>query len=255
MNITDGEGDAVTNPSAHILDAPEIVRLRAELDRLREDLAVNAQMLARQCDLARQAEHECYRLEAEVGRLKAELMECPTCGGTGAMEVCVGVLPPDGQEITEFETCAECGGNGKSGYARLAAELDRMAVFCPTHARDYTITYGSHDTVSPPPREYARLRAEAAMTKDEALAWASKTMNARLREARQTGNDHDYDEAMESCIDTLSARVRELEGRTCETCAYTMRYREDESPNCTNIPGNYDCGVFGNTCGAWRKKP
>ena len=43
-----------------------------------------------------------------------------------------------------------------------------------------------------------------------ALAFADKTMNQRLREARATGTDHDYDAAMESCIDTLAAAVRDL---------------------------------------------
>jgi acyl-coenzyme A thioesterase PaaI-like protein len=48
------------------------------------------------------------------------------------------------------------------------------------------------------------------MTSDEALAWADQTMNERLREARRTGNDHDYDAVMEGCIDILAAEVRRL---------------------------------------------
>ena len=54
-------------------DAPEIVRLR-------EDLAVNAQMLARQCDLARQAEHECSRLKARLAQHEQDIEEAYKAG-------------------------------------------------------------------------------------------------------------------------------------------------------------------------------
>jgi len=45
---------------------------------------------------------------------------------------------------------------------------------------------------------------------DAALAWADMTMNARLRDARRTGTDGDYEDKIEWCIDTLAAAVRKL---------------------------------------------
>lgn len=45
-------------------------------------------------------------------------------------------------------------------------------------------------------------------------------MNERLREARRTGNDHDYDAAMEGCIDILAAEVRRYREMRCDGCRY-----------------------------------
>jgi hypothetical protein len=51
---------------------------------------------------------------------------------------------------------------------------------------------------------------------DAALAWADLTMNDRLREARRTGTDGDYEDKIEWCIDTLAAAVREREAALAE---------------------------------------
>ena len=43
------------------------------------------------------------------------------------------------------------------------------------------------------------------------MAWADMTMNDRLREARRTGTDGDYDDKIEWCIDTLASAARGLQ--------------------------------------------
>lgn len=65
-------------------------------------------------------------LRAENERLAKELNDCPTCNGSGIMDVVVAVLPPDEREQTEPETCAECGGDGLSGYAQLRQSVERL---------------------------------------------------------------------------------------------------------------------------------
>jgi hypothetical protein len=48
----------------------ETERLKAEVERLRIDLQVNATILARQCDMARDAEREALEAKREIERLK-----------------------------------------------------------------------------------------------------------------------------------------------------------------------------------------
>jgi hypothetical protein len=88
------------------------------------------------------------------------------------------------------------------------------------------------------------------VTIEQALAWADQTMNERLREARRTGNDHDYDAAMEGCIDILAAEVRRYQAMRCSGCARA------------NEPGDsaYRCRYMGWAiwpsfgCLAWEKR-
>lgn len=72
------------------------------------------------------------------------------------------------------------------------------------------------------------------MTVNEALEWADKTMNERLFEARRTGTDHDYDAAMEACIDTLAAEVRRLR----EVLQAGMELIGHKTPRC---PKEWQC--------------
>ena len=91
------------------------------------------------------------------------------------------------------------------------------------------------------------------MTVDVALTIASK----RAVDLWRISHDHgggSPDNLRETALDLLTTEVERLRGMRCETCRKTMQYREGESLCCTNLPDNYDCGVFGNTCGAWEKR-
>ena len=89
------------------------------------------------------------------------------------------------------------------------------------------------------------------MTLAQALEWADKTLNQRLREARRTGNDHDYDATMEACIDTLAAEIRRRDGETCDECRRWTQYRD---------PNYGDCAHWGSAtprkhgCRAWQQR-
>jgi uncharacterized small protein (DUF1192 family) len=50
-----------------------------EVERLKAELAANAAMLAKQCDLAREAENSATSWKAEVERLKAERADIARC--------------------------------------------------------------------------------------------------------------------------------------------------------------------------------
>jgi hypothetical protein len=108
------------------------------------------------------------------------------------------------------------------------------------------------------------------MNLDEALAWTGKTIDERLREARRTGTDSDYDWSNEACIDTLAAEVRRYHSMRCETCRFCERQdrigRRD--PYCLKsvrerradvIYGDeYSlytrCADLGGGCRAWEKR-
>jgi len=68
------------------------------------------------------------------------LKECPTCQGTGVMEVVMRVEAPDGHEVMGDAKCGECGGTGigvmgeiilardaaEARCAKLEEEVDRL---------------------------------------------------------------------------------------------------------------------------------
>jgi len=87
---------------------------------------------------------------------------------------------------------------------------------------------------------YRRVRKAAVMTTDEALYVIEN--NYRVTD----------DDGLWEAGKVLAARVRELEGRTCETC----EHRDDDS-YVPAVCGKHRrlCLALNFTCGAWRKKP
>ncbi|OQC48565.1 MAG: hypothetical protein BWX58_01138 [Deltaproteobacteria bacterium ADurb.Bin026] len=57
----------------------EITELRGEIAELKKELALNASMLARQCNLAREAEAKEMKSQKEIERLKQELSSTERC--------------------------------------------------------------------------------------------------------------------------------------------------------------------------------
>lgn len=62
-------GTEINTDNVSTLDGREVAELCDEIERLKTDLAANARMLAKQCDLAREAETEVKRLRAIVDKL------------------------------------------------------------------------------------------------------------------------------------------------------------------------------------------
>ena len=67
------------NDAGSAMEAPTAVRglseLQAEIEALKADLALNAKLLARQCDLSRQAEHDAVVARAENVRLREQIAD------------------------------------------------------------------------------------------------------------------------------------------------------------------------------------
>jgi len=67
------------------------------------------------------------------------------------------------------------------------------------------------------------------------------------------------DDDVANRLEELAARVRELEGRTCDRCVFRKREPWD-ADWCDNISGDTIfspvilCGKLGNTCGAFKEK-
>ena len=65
-------------------------------------------------------------LRAEVADLRRTVRECPTCEGSGSMGAVVGVTAPDGEDVIEDVTCAECHGTGVSSWGEALDEAERL---------------------------------------------------------------------------------------------------------------------------------
>lgn len=123
----------------------DITALLAEVRRLREDLAANAAMLARQCDLAREAETAAGRLRAREAALAGALADMvhQFCYryvrqgqlhmGTGGLSALEGAFAALGYEDPrpcpdmecQAEGCHEeatCGIPTPDGYKRLCGD-------------------------------------------------------------------------------------------------------------------------------------
>ncbi len=77
----------------------------------------------RDADLIAEYRTIAPQLAERLAETRAELNNCETCDGTGMMQVLDKVLPPDEREVYAMEPCAQCDGDGKSGYVKLRTQL------------------------------------------------------------------------------------------------------------------------------------
>lgn len=100
------------------------VEARIRLITTRADLPAAYLRALTAVGLAPDAEKEA--LQAEVFALRRTLRECPTCDGSGSMGAVVGVTAPDGEDVIEDVTCAECHGTGVSSWGEALDEAERL---------------------------------------------------------------------------------------------------------------------------------
>jgi protein gp37 len=75
-------------------------------------------------------ERQLSEAQQENERMRTELekhtRECPTCSGSGLMDVVVRILPPYEEEEFETVTCAECNGTGISWVGQIEDERNQL---------------------------------------------------------------------------------------------------------------------------------